>query len=134
MSAEQGAGSGGRAVKEKQFRFEALEIWRKAADFSAGLFDIAEQLEQRKCYRFAEQLRAAVLSITNNIAEGSGSNSRSDFANFLNIARRSVFETANILMILSRHGYVRPDGIDRLLDALEEESRMLLAFIRTLRS
>jgi len=123
-----------RRQGEKQFRFEELEVWRKAADFSAGLFALAEELEQRKCFRFAEQLRASVLSITNNIAEGSGSLSKTDFAGFLNIARRSLFETANILMILSRNGYLRIDGISQFLAALEEESRMLLAFIRTLRS
>jgi four helix bundle protein len=121
-------------VAEKLFRFEKLEIWQKAATFSMDFFDLAENLEQRKYYRFAEQLRAATLSITNNIAEGSGSQSNTDFANFLNFARRSVFETANISMILARKGYFSPTGIDGLLTQLEEESRMLLAFMRTLRS
>jgi four helix bundle protein len=121
-------------VAEKQFRFEELDIWKKAAAFSVELFTLAEGLEQRKCFRFAEQLRAATLSITNNIAEGSGSQSKADFANFLNIARRSVFETANILMILSPQGYFSPPGLNVLLAQLEEESRMLLAFMRTLRS
>lgn len=41
--------------------------------------------------------RAATLSITNNIAEGSGSVSDIDFANFLNTARRSTFEVANVI-------------------------------------
>lgn len=117
-----------------QFRFEDLEVWQKAADFSDALFALADSLEERKCFRFAEQLRAATLSITNTIAEGSGSQSKVDFANFLNFSRRSVFETANMLMILSRRGYLSADGIAALLDELEEESRMLLAFIRTLRS
>ena len=121
-------------MAEKHFRFEELDIWKKAAEFSVGLFAMADGLEQRKCFRFAEQLRAAVLSITNNIAEGSGSHSKSDFANFLNFARRSVFEAANILMILSRHKYVPAAGLDGHINQLEEESRMLLAFIRTLRS
>ena len=42
------------------------------------------------------------MSISNNIAEGSGSFSDKDFANFLNISRRSVFECANILHIFQR--------------------------------
>ncbi|MHB1035977.1 MAG: four helix bundle protein [Pirellulales bacterium] len=84
-------------MAEKQFRFEELDIWKKAPDFSLKLFELAEGLEQRKYFRFAEQLRGATLSITNNIAEGSGSQSRADFANFLNIARRSVFGTANLI-------------------------------------
>jgi four helix bundle protein len=119
---------------QKQFRFEELEIWRKAVTMSDGVFALCDQLEQRKYFRFAEQLRAATLSITNNIAEGSGSQSKRDFANFLNIARRSVFETANMLLMFSRNGYVKSDGINDFLSELEEESRMLLAFIRTLHS
>ena len=53
----------------------------------------------KHCYRFSEQLRAAAMSITNNIAEGSASTSDKDFAQFLNIARRSVFECVNILIL-----------------------------------
>ncbi len=121
-------------MAEKLFRFEKLEIWQKAATFSMDFFDLAESLEQRRYFRFAEQLRAATLSITNNIAEGSGRQSNADFASFLNFARRSVFETANISMMLSRKGYFSPPDVEQLLPQLEEESRMLLAFMRTLRS
>jgi four helix bundle protein len=73
------------------------------------------------------------LSISNNIAEGSGSVSRADFANFLNTARRSVFEVANILIILSREKYLAISEIEPLLRELEVESRMILGFIRRLR-
>jgi four helix bundle protein len=79
---------------EKRFRFEDLEIWRNAAQLSGRLFEIADRLEHSKRFRFAEQLRAATLSITNNIAEGSGSTSDVEFAQFLNISRRSTFEAA----------------------------------------
>jgi four helix bundle protein len=90
----------------KQFRFQDLEIWKRAAALSTRLFRLADALEERRLYRFAEQLRAATLSITNNIAEGSGSFSDADFANFLNMARRSVFEVANILLLLGSEGYL----------------------------
>ncbi|HWB61403.1 MAG TPA: four helix bundle protein [Chthoniobacteraceae bacterium] len=121
-------------MSAKQFRFEDLEIWRKAADFSGLLFQIADKLDEKRKHRFAEQLRAAGLSITNNIAEGSGSVSDPDFANFLNISRRSVFEVANILILLTRERYLDPKEIVPILNELEEESRMLIAFMRTLRS
>ncbi len=39
------------------------------------------------------------MSISNNIAEGSGSFSNKEFSQFLNISRRSIFEVANILFI-----------------------------------
>jgi four helix bundle protein len=119
---------------EKQFRFQDLEIWKRGAEISGELFQLAAGLEDRKLYRFAEQLRGATLSITNNIAEGSGSASDTDFANFLNMSRRSVFEVANILLILSKDNYLPSETIRKLLSELEEESRMLLAFRRTLKS
>jgi four helix bundle protein len=56
------------------------------------LFDLADMLEKKKLYRFAEQLRGAGMSPPNNIAEGSGSSSIKEFASFLNIAKPSTFE------------------------------------------
>jgi len=53
---------------QSKFRFETLEIWQRAATTTASLFALAEKLDAKKFYRFAEQLRAATLSITNNIA------------------------------------------------------------------
>jgi four helix bundle protein len=58
------------------FRFENLEIWQISIQVGDALFDIADNLEERKLYRFAEQLRGAGLSISNNIAEGTGSLSK----------------------------------------------------------
>src|SRR5213594_2167456 len=114
-------------MEEKQFRFQDFEIWKKAASISGALFELADELDKKRFFRFAEQVRGATLSITNNIAEGSGSVSDVDFANFLNTARRSVFEVANILILLTREGYLEHAEIAGLIRELEEESKMILA-------
>ena len=116
---------------ENQFRFQNLEIWQRSAVLSETLFDIAEEIESGKAFRWAEQLRAAALSITNNIAEGFGSYSKSEFAQFLNYARRSTFECANILLQLtSRLSDKIP--IDPILTELAEISLMIHAFRKSL--
>jgi four helix bundle protein len=120
-------------MSEKQFRFQELEVWKRASAISPKLFRFADLLEKKRLFRFAEQLRGAVLSITNNIAEGSGSLSRVDFANFLNTGRRSIFEVANILFLLSDNGIIERESVEPLIAELEEQSRMVLAFIRTLK-
>lgn len=120
-------------MQDKQFRFQDLEIWNRAAEVSARLLAIADRLEEGHKYRFAEQLRGAVLSITNNIAEGAGSMSSVEFRNYLNMARRSVFEVANILVLLDRYGYLKNADTDNLLDELQQESRMILAFMKRLK-
>jgi four helix bundle protein len=88
------------------FRFEKLDIWKESIEISDVLFNYADKADDKRLYKFAEQLRAAGMSISNNIAEGSGSFSDKEFANFLNISRRSIFECANILYIFERRGII----------------------------
>ncbi len=76
----------------------------------------------RSRFRWAEQLRSAVLCTTNNIAEGSGSHSKAEFAQFLNYARSSIFETADTPLI----------ALPALLKELEEISRMIHSFQKSL--
>ncbi len=59
-----------------KFRFQDLKIWHLAIKIADELFDIADDLEKKKLYRFAEQLRGSGMSMSNNIAEGSGSISK----------------------------------------------------------
>lgn len=59
------------------------------------------------------------MSITNNIAEGSCSFSDKDFAHFLNVSRRSIFECANILAILLMMGYIDEEKKSSLFDKLD---------------
>ena len=119
---------------EAKFRFESLEIWQRAATATTSLFALAEKLDERKFHRFAEQLRAATLSITNNIAEGSGSDSPDDFANFLKFSRRSVYEVASMLSLLTKNGYLYEKDTHPLLEELEQQSKMIFAFRRTLKT
>jgi len=121
-------------MNEHLFRFENMQIWQRAADLTGNLFKMAEKLDERRYYRLAEQLRSATLSITNNIAEGSGSVSDIDFANFLNTARRSLFEVANMLIIFTRESYLAHAETAAVLPELAEQSRMLHTFRQTLRN
>jgi len=115
-----------------KFRFEDLEIWRVACLIGDELDDIANHLENQKRWRYAEQLRGAALSISNNIAEGSGSSSKKDFQNFLNFSRRCVFENANIVLFLNRRGVLDEATKDRLVDELRILAAKISAFSKTL--
>lgn len=111
-----------------KFRFQDLKIWQLAIEIASDLFDAADELEQRKLYRFADQLRGAGMSMSNNIAEGSGSSSKKEFKQFLNVARRSTFENANILILLKRKDLITEGCLERLLDKLDHLCRQITNF------
>ena len=116
-----------------KFRFQDLEIWRMAMEIADELFDIADELEGKRLYRFADQLRGAGMSMSNNIAEGSGSTSKKEFIRFLNIARRSTFENANILFLLRKRKLIGDKILESLLDRLDHLCRMITKFQNSLR-
>lgn len=116
----------------RSFRFENLEIWQISIQIGDEIFDIADTLEQKKLYRFAEQLRGAGLSISNNIAEGSGSVSKKEFSQFLNFARRSCYECANIIIVLERRGHIGEELKRILFGRLDEISRKITNFQKSL--
>ena len=115
-----------------EFRFEGLDIWKKSIEIDDSLFEIAEEAEKRKYYRYAEQLRAASMSISNNIAEGSGSFSNKDFANYLVISRKSVFECANVLFLFLRKKIISEQKKQKEYNELQTLSKMITNFRRKL--
>ena len=111
-----------------KFRFQDLKIWQLAIEIADDLFDLADDLEKRKLYRFADQLRGSGMSMSNNIAEGSGSSSKKDFKQFLNVARRATFENANIVILLKRRDLIGEKELEKLLDKLDHLCRQITNF------
>ena len=115
-----------------KFRFQDLKIWQLAIDIADELLGIADDLEQKRLFRFAEQLRGAGMSMSNNIAEGSGSDSRKEFKQFLNIARRSTFENANILILLHKRNLITQEVLNKHLIQLDQLCRQITNFQKAL--
>ena len=88
------------------FRFEDLEIWRLAIVYADGIYSLAEKLPSGEKYNLTDQLRRASLSISNNIAEGSGTSTSKNFKSFLNISISSILETVNLLHFAARRNYI----------------------------
>jgi four helix bundle protein len=109
-----------------------LEIWRLAVDLAVKFHRMADDLDQRRLYRYAEQLRSAGLSLSNNIAEGSGSRHTRELLQFLNIARRSLFEDASMLLVFEKLGLCETEKINELLSDCDTLSRKITTFSRTL--
>ena len=114
------------------WRFEDLDIWQAAAQLAVKFHKVADDLDQRRLYRYAEQIRGAGLSLSNNIAEGSGSTHKREFMQFLNIARRSLFEDASMLLVFEKMGLVDAAHINELLTDCDVLSRKITNFSRTL--
>jgi four helix bundle protein len=80
------------------FRFEGLEIFHAAIDFSATVHETVKTFPSEERFDLTSQARRAANSIVLNIAEGSGRGTKKDFSHFLDMALGSIFENCRMLL------------------------------------
>lgn len=115
------------------FRFENLEIWKEAINFSNNIYKSLHNFPVEEKFALADQLRRAAISISANIAEGSGSISDKDFANYLNIATKSVFEVVSLITSARDMKYISDMDFKKIHDEAEVLAKRIQAFRNSLK-
>lgn len=108
--------------------FRDLVVWQKAHEFVLAVYRFTAGFPKQETYGLASQMRRAAVSIAANIAEGFAKRGKADKARFMNIAEGSVEESRYYLILAQDLGY---GSTDMLIKSLEEVSRLLGAYART---
>jgi len=114
------------------FDFENLEVYKKALNFSVKIYELTKRFPDDEKFGIVSQVRRAAVSISSNIAEGSGRYNKKDFAQFLRIARGSIYECIPLLEISSREGYVNESNYGSLILDCNELAKMINGLISSL--
>ncbi len=110
--------------------FEEMEVWRDAQDLAVEVYgDFAAV----KDFSFCDQIKRAVVSISNNIAEGSERTTPTDFSRFLDIAKGSAGEVRSMYRLAVRLGFLEKILADARCDKCRIISRQLGGFAKFLR-
>jgi four helix bundle protein len=113
----------------KYKRFEELPVWKDAIELAVRTFALTAQPCFRPHQRLRSQLEAAVVSISNNIAEGFERGTTPDTLNFIYIARGSAGETRSMYVFL-----LRAPGFEGLRSDLPDLVRRAESISRQLRA
>lgn len=108
--------------------FRDLPVWRKSAELVQEVYKISSRFPREERYGITSQLRRAAVSVTSNIAEGSGRGTTPDLRNFLSIARGSVKEAESLILIGLKLKFIAPADAQKALLLAEEVSQMLVNF------
>ncbi len=93
-------------VSEKIEKFEDLIAWQRARDLTKQIYEITKQGEFQRDFGLRDQMRRASVSVMSNIAEGFERGGRSEFHQFLVIAKGSCAELRSQLYVALDVGYV----------------------------
>ncbi len=115
------------------FKFERLEVWQLALEYSDRIYFLSAQLPRDEEYNLKSQIRRAATSIALNIAEGSTSQTDAEQRRFVGMAIRSLVETIACLHLINRH--TKPADVQALRNAYRDGEKLfakLQAFHHTL--
>ena len=107
------------------FRFEELQVWQKAVEFADRVYGVTRGFPNDERFGLTSQMRRAAVSVSSNIAEGSGRSSDKDFAHFVEIAYSSLMEVVSQTQVAVRQSFLEPQTRNELYERAEELARML---------
>lgn len=110
-------------------------IWQKGIKIVSLVYQLAKSFPQEELYALTNQIKRAAVSVPSNIAEGYGRNTDKSFSHFLDISRGSLFEIETQLHIANELGFITTQHLyNEILSQIEEESKMINAFSKTLKN
>jgi four helix bundle protein len=112
--------------------FEEFEVHKKGVVLTKLIFSLVNNTLLDKEYGFKDQIKRAVISITNNIAEGSEYNNNKQFIRYLKIAKGSCAEVRNMLILAKELEFCSVDEIQKSLNLTIEISQNISNFIKYL--
>lgn len=111
--------------------FEYLRIYQQARELGKQVYMITRQGEFKYDTRFVQQIRAAVGSIADNIAEGFERQGNKEFKQFLYIAKGSAGEVRSQLNRAFDVGFIDETTYKQMYNDVRVLSAGILHFIQS---
>ncbi|WP_461097845.1 four helix bundle protein [Spirosoma luteolum] len=114
-------------------RFEDLKTWQSAREVARLIYQLSQTTSLGKDFELRNQISRSSGSVMDNIAEGFGRGSRTEFIQFLGYAMGSNDEVKSQLYRSLDRGHLTPDQFAKLYEQVDIVGKMLVSFITYLK-
>jgi len=105
-----------RVVTKDRLRKETLGVWRESVTFFNHVMDAVHTFPTDISFELDQKLCAAILRISDTIAQASNSDSKEIHENLLRTAENAIHETISYLYISEKWGYMNKNKYEQLFD------------------
>ncbi len=117
----------------ERFRFQNFRVYQDAKEYCKFCRDIVRSHIEKVDRSLAEQIARSLNSIVLNIAEGSADHSAAEFARFLTISIRSVYETVAGFDLAVLYGYIDKELFETIENKAHALVKQLVSFRQKLK-
>jgi four helix bundle protein len=114
-------------------RFQDIEAWQKVRELTRAVYACSSSGAFSKDFGLRDQIRRACVSIMSNIPEGFERGSKTEFLQFLSIAKGSTGEAEAQLYVALDQEYVAQEKFDRMSALVESTKKLLTGFMNYLK-
>jgi four helix bundle protein len=112
--------------------YRNLDAWKASQDLAVITYRVTDRFPPAERFGLTSQMRRAAVSVVSNIAEGAGRGTDTQFANFLRIARGSLYELETQGLLAVRLGLCGSGGVTELLDSGRHTGRLLHGLLKAI--
>jgi four helix bundle protein len=121
-------GDGFRGAKD----FRDLEVWQWCRELRKDIEKFCQRLPREEQWRLGDQMIRAARSVTANLAEGFGRYHYQDSIQMFRIARGSLFELLDHLVVATDNRYLPEAQFKAYEERIESGLRLLNGYMRYL--
>lgn len=124
----------GEYRKKKIETFKDLGAWQEGHQLVLVVYRLTKKFPKDELFGLTNQIRRAAVSITSNIAEGFGRTSSKEKHQFYSIARGSVTEVQNQLLISRDVSYISAEEFDEADGQADLVHKIITGLVRSTRT
>ena len=109
----------------KIFSFEKLIVWQKTRELSKVIYKTTKNFPEDERFGLISQMRRCSISISSNIAEGTGRHSNKDKGRFTEIAYGSALELLNQAILSNDLDFLPDQDYKEIRSFITEITAML---------
>ena len=118
----------------KKFSFENLEVYEKSRALVSEVYRLQHTFPNDERFGLGDQVRRAAISITANLAEGSGRQSIKEKIHFIEISYGSLMEVFCELQTAYDLDYITEDQLDAIRPQFVNVAKMLSGLHKSLKN
>lgn len=115
-------------------QYQQLEVWRTAIQLAKDVYFLSAGFPKDELYGLTAQMKRAAVSISANIAEGSGRQYKKDALQFLFISRGSAYELETLVVLAQETWIISGDNFIQIKSGIEKTLKLLNGYIKYIKN
>jgi four helix bundle protein len=109
--------------------FTDLEAWRTAKNLALLIYKLTKRFPSEEKFCLIDQMKRSAVSISSNISEGFSRQSKKEKIQFYYMAKGSLTELHNQLILSKEIGYINERELNQTIEEVNHTGRLITGLI-----